>query len=207
MSRASGHELVGLLHRDRQRLLDDDVLAGVKRGPRLLVVEKWRGGDVDELHVGHREQHLRAFHVRKTEPRGAGERRFAMRAGDAPQRGPRHLRELLRREHGEATKAEDADADLVRCRVGSCAARRCHSHRTVNLPTSHDRLEPRLEELTGDGICAGRQVGDEDAAVDIHDAEHSLGCHADPTGLLDPELGIGVDGGAQVGAPGLDAKR
>ena len=38
-----------------------------------------------------------------------------MRAGDAPQRGPRHLRELLRREHGEATKAEDADADRVCC--------------------------------------------------------------------------------------------
>ena len=109
-----GHELVGLLHRHRQRLLDDDVLAGAKSVSRLLVVEKWRRGDVDELHVGHREQHLRAFHVRKTEPRGAGERRFAMRAGDAPQRGPRHLRELLRGEHGEATKAEDADADRVR---------------------------------------------------------------------------------------------
>ena len=36
-----------------------------------------------------------------------------MRAGDAPQRGPRHLRELLRSEHGEATKAEDTDADRV----------------------------------------------------------------------------------------------
>ena len=83
-----GHELVGLLHRDRQRLLDDDVLTGVKSVSRLLVVEKWRGGDVDELHIGHREQHLRAFHVRKTEPRGAGERRFATGACNAPQRGP-----------------------------------------------------------------------------------------------------------------------
>jgi heme iron utilization protein len=34
-----------------------------------------------------------------------------------------------------------------------------------------------------------------------------LACHADPTGLLDPELGIRVDVGAQVGAPGPDAKR
>jgi hypothetical protein len=81
------------------------VLTGVKSGSRLLVVEKWRGGDVDELHVGHRQQHLRAFHVRKTEPRGAGERRFATGACNAPQRGPRHLRELLRGEHGEAAKA------------------------------------------------------------------------------------------------------
>jgi len=89
------------------------VLTGAERGSRLLVVEKGRGGDVDELNVWHREQHLRAFHIRKTEPRGAGERRFATRAGDAPQRGPRHLRELLRSEHGEATEAEDADADRV----------------------------------------------------------------------------------------------
>src|SRR4030095_6602750 len=75
------------------------------------------------------------------------------------------------------------------------------------LPSSHNRLEPRLEELSGDGICAGRQVGDEDPAVDIHDAEHPLAWHAGPTGLLDPELGIGVDGGAQVGGAGPDAKR
>jgi hypothetical protein len=108
-----GHELVGLLHCDGQRLLDDDVLTGAQSVSRLLVVEKWRGGDVHELHVGHREQHLRAFHVRKTEPRGAGERRFAMRAGDVPQCDPRHLRELLGGEHGEATKAEDADADII----------------------------------------------------------------------------------------------
>ena len=91
-----GHDLVGLLHRDGQRLLDDDVLAGAKSVSRLLVVEKWRRGDVDELHVWHREQHLRTLHVHETEPRGAGERRFAMRARDVPQRGPRHLRELLR---------------------------------------------------------------------------------------------------------------
>jgi hypothetical protein len=54
------------------------------------------------------------LHVRQTETRCAGERRFAMRAGDGPQRGPRHLRELLRSEHGEATEAEDTDADRVR---------------------------------------------------------------------------------------------
>ena len=106
--------LVGLLHRDRQRLLDDHVLTGVKSGSRLLVVEKWRGGDVDEMHVWHREQHVRTLYVRKTETRCAGERRFAMRACDVPQRGPRHLRELLRSEHGEATEAEDTDADRVR---------------------------------------------------------------------------------------------
>ena len=72
-----GHKLVGLLHRDRQRLLDDDVLTRAKRRSGLLVVEKGRCGDVDELHVGHREQYLRALHVRKTEPSGAGERGFA----------------------------------------------------------------------------------------------------------------------------------
>jgi hypothetical protein len=81
---------------------------------RLLVVQKWRRGDVDEMHVGHREQRFRAFDVRKTEPLGAGERRFAMRAGDVPQRGSRHLRKLLRSEHGEATEAEDTNADCVR---------------------------------------------------------------------------------------------
>ena len=107
----NGHELVGLLHRHGQRLLDDDVLTGVKSVARLLVVEKWRSGDVHELHVGHREQHIRAFDVHKTEPRGAGERRFAMRASDAAQGGPGHLRELLRGEHREAAKPEDADAD------------------------------------------------------------------------------------------------
>ncbi len=114
MSRARETSLVGLLHRDRQRLLDDDVLARAESGSRLLVVQKWRRGDVDEMHVGHREQHVRTLDVRKTEPLGAGERRFAMRAGDVPQRGSRHLRELLRSEHGEATEAEDTDADCVR---------------------------------------------------------------------------------------------
>jgi hypothetical protein len=78
---------------------------------------------------------------------------------------------------------------------------------TGTLPCSHNRLEPRLEELAGDGICAGRQVGDEDPAVDIHDAEHSLAWHADATGLLDAQLGIRADGGAEVGAPGPEAKR
>jgi hypothetical protein len=67
------------------------------------------------------------LHVCKTEPRGAGERRFAMSACDAPQHGSRHLRELLRGEHGEATKAEDADADRVRCHEiltsSACCAR------------------------------------------------------------------------------------
>jgi hypothetical protein len=72
-----------------------------------------RNGGV-EMHVWHREQHLRALHIRKTEPRGAGERRFAMRACDVPQRDSRHLRELLRSEHGKATEAEDTDADRVR---------------------------------------------------------------------------------------------
>ena len=38
-----------------------------------------------------------------------------MRNRDAPQRGPGHLRELLAGEHGEASKAQDADADRVRC--------------------------------------------------------------------------------------------
>ena len=50
----------------------------------------------------------------KTETIGAGERRFAMRTCDVPQRRPRYLRELLRSEHGEATEAEDTDADRVR---------------------------------------------------------------------------------------------
>ena len=107
-------DLVRLLHRDRQRLLDDDVLAPAESGSRLLVVQKWRSRDVDEMHVWPREQHLRALYVRKTETRCAGERRFAMCACDAPQRGPRHLRELLRSEHGEATEAEDTDTDRVR---------------------------------------------------------------------------------------------
>ncbi len=107
-------DLVGLLHRDRQRFLDDDVLARAESGSRLLVVQKWRRGDVDKMHVWHREQHLRALHIRKAEPRGAGKRRFAMRACDVPQRGPRYLRELLRSEHGKATEAQDTDADLVR---------------------------------------------------------------------------------------------
>ena len=89
----------------------------------------------------------------------------------------------------------------------SLTTRRLDSHRTVNLSSSYNRLEPRLEELAGDGIGAGGQVRDVDSAVDIRDGEHSLGCHADPTGLLDPELGIGVDDSAQVGAPGFDAKR
>jgi hypothetical protein len=75
------------------------------------------------------------------------------------------------------------------------------------LTASHNRLEPRLEELAGDGIRAGGQGGNEDPAVDIRDAEHSPGCHTDQAGLLDSELGMGVDSGAQVGAPGLDAKR
>lgn len=65
-------------------------------------------------HVGHREERFRTLDVHKTEPLSAGERRFAMRACDVPQRGPRHLRELLRSEHGEATEAEDTDADRVR---------------------------------------------------------------------------------------------
>ena len=66
------------------------------------------------MHVWHREHHFRMMYVRKTETLGADERRFAMRACDVPQRGPRHLRELLRSEHGEATEAEDTDADRVR---------------------------------------------------------------------------------------------
>jgi hypothetical protein len=107
-------DLVGLLHRDRQRLLDDDVLAPAESGSRLLVVQKWRRGDIDEIHRRHREQHFRTLYVRKTETLGADERRFAIRARDVPQRGPRHLRELVRSEHGEAAEAEDTDADRVR---------------------------------------------------------------------------------------------
>jgi hypothetical protein len=93
---------------------NDDVLAFAESATRLLVVQKWRRGDVDEMHVRHREQLFRTLDAHKTEPLGAGERRFAMRAGDVPQRGSRHLRKLLRSEHGEATEAEDTDADYVR---------------------------------------------------------------------------------------------
>jgi len=83
--------------------------------PRLLVrsQNQWSGPSPSS-HVGHREQRVRAFDVRKAEPLRAGERRFAMRAGDVPQRGSRHLRELLRSERGEGTEAEDTDADCVR---------------------------------------------------------------------------------------------
>jgi hypothetical protein len=91
------------------------VLAGAKGVSCLRVVEKWWRGDVDELHVRPREQHVLALHVHETEPGGARERRFAMRARDAPQRGSRHLRELLCGEHGEAAKAKDADTDCVCC--------------------------------------------------------------------------------------------
>jgi hypothetical protein len=90
------------------------VLTGEKSVSRLRVVKKWRRGNVDELHVWHREHHLGALHIRKAEPCGAGERRFPMRARDAPQRGSGHLRELLGGEHGEAAKAQDTDADCVR---------------------------------------------------------------------------------------------
>jgi hypothetical protein len=81
---------------------------------RLFVMQKWRRGDVDEMHVRHREQHVRPPDVRKTEPLGARERRVAMRACDVPQRSPRDLRELLRSEHRETTEAEDPDAHCVR---------------------------------------------------------------------------------------------
>ena len=47
--------------------------------------------DVDEVHAGRRVHHVRALHVGETEARGAGERGFAMRLGDALQRGSRHL--------------------------------------------------------------------------------------------------------------------
>jgi hypothetical protein len=90
------------------------VLPLAESATRLLVVQKGRRGDVDEMHVGLREQRFRTLNVRKTEPLGAGERRFAMRAGDVPQLRSRHLRELLRSEHGETTEAENTDADRVR---------------------------------------------------------------------------------------------
>ena len=106
--------LVGLVTRTESPLRRGVEVLHVDARTRLLVVEKWRRGDVDELDVRHREQHLRAFHIRKTEPRGAGERRFATGACNAPQRRPRHLRELLRSEHGEAAKPKDADADRGR---------------------------------------------------------------------------------------------
>ncbi len=115
-----------MFHRYGQRLLDDDVLTGVKSVPRLRVVEEWWRGNVDELHVRPREQRLRMLHVHETEPGGARERRFAMRACDAPQRGPRHLRELLCGEHGEAAEAKDADTDRV-----CCHGMRDHSCRTT----------------------------------------------------------------------------
>ena len=50
------------------------------------------------------------LYIFETESRGAGERRCPVRAGDAPELGPGHRRELLRREHAEAAKAEDTDA-------------------------------------------------------------------------------------------------
>jgi hypothetical protein len=47
-------------------------------------------------------------------PSSRAVRTTAAGARNATQRGPRHLRELLRGEHGEAAEAEDADADRVR---------------------------------------------------------------------------------------------
>jgi hypothetical protein len=38
--------------------LDDDVLARMESATRLLVMQKWRRSDVDEMHVRHREQHV-----------------------------------------------------------------------------------------------------------------------------------------------------
>ena len=66
---------VGLLDRHRQRLLADDVLAGLEGGHRLRMVQERRSGDVDQVDVVAGQELVDVLDVGDAEPPRGGDAR------------------------------------------------------------------------------------------------------------------------------------
>ena len=84
---------VGLLDRHRQRFLADHVLAGFERREGLRIVQKRRGGDVDQVDVGHGPRSLSTSSMSGM-PNRRGGGRPPMRSRHPASR--RHLGKLLK---------------------------------------------------------------------------------------------------------------
>ena len=109
-----GHQFVGLLDRDGQRLFADDVLAVLECGQRLLVMQKRRRGDIDQVDVVAIEQRFDLLDVRHAEAAGGGHRCFAMRSRHGDRLHARQLREMLQGKQAEPATADYAQSNHER---------------------------------------------------------------------------------------------
>ena len=106
---------------ERERLLDEDVLAVLEREDRVLGVQRMRGRDVDDVDVRVGDEvFVRAVRARDAELGREGSPRLgAARAdgGDVEARGAKIAGEGV----GDAARGEDAPAQAGRVGVRSCS--------------------------------------------------------------------------------------
>ena len=100
-----GDHLVGLRDGQGQRLLADDVLAGLQSHQRLGMVQEGRGRDVDQIDVVAAQQGGDVLDVRNAEAAGSGEGGGAMRAGHADELDTADLSEVLRAQTGRIRRS------------------------------------------------------------------------------------------------------
>jgi hypothetical protein len=153
-------QLVRLPDGQGQRLLDEDVLAGLQGGHRLRVVEERRGGDVHRVHVVAPEEPTDVVDVLDPEPGGRGPRRGPVGAGHANEPDAGYLGELLQSEQPEPPAADHAQSneavvhgwrswgggcELAFIRIREIRAPECGKSRRDKEPTVTPALTHRLE--------------------------------------------------------------
>ena len=123
------HQLVGLFDRQRERLLADDVLARFECHLGLLVMQKRRRGDVDEVDRRQVEQPIDVDNVLEAVTLRRRQRGRPRGAGHSGQPHAGDLHELLQREQAEAAAADHADTEVIRLVASQC--HRHHARRVV----------------------------------------------------------------------------
>ena len=117
---ARGEHGVGLGQVEAQRLLADDVLAGLGSGQGEGGVGVVGGGDDDHIDVGRADEFQRVGRaVGNVEPPGEGLRIRRRGRGDGRELSARALQHTLRMDAGDELRADDANAN--RASHGRCA--------------------------------------------------------------------------------------
>ena len=89
------------------------MLAGFERRQGLRIVQKRRGGDVDQVDVVAGQELVDVFDVGNAEPPRGGQGRLSMRSRHSGQLHARHLGKLLKGIEPEAAAADHAQSDFV----------------------------------------------------------------------------------------------
>ena len=90
------------------------MFAGLEGLEGLWIVQEWRGGDVNEIDFGPRQQRVHVFDIWDAKALRGRKRRLPMRAGHGRQFHAGDLRQVLQSEEAEASRSDYSNANRPR---------------------------------------------------------------------------------------------